>query len=166
MAILMVDDSQDLRETTVMLLETYLGQECIQANNGQEGYDHYRRRASDINLILTDNSMPVLDGLGFLEKLTSFPDPPPRLMLSGDADKKLYDLVQEYGAQGLLRKPILEPLLLVNIVRELLQDKISVTLDAYAVANMFRLPDPELRESVKSDLADLSEELASLGQEP
>ncbi|NET24846.1 ATP-binding protein [Okeania sp. SIO1I7] len=69
--ILVIDDRWENRSVLVNLLEP-IGFETIEANNGKEGVEQVLKTSPD--LIITDLSMPVMDGFEFLQKLRSGTD--------------------------------------------------------------------------------------------
>ncbi|NET44917.1 ATP-binding protein [Okeania sp. SIO2B3] len=66
--ILVIDDRWENRSVLINLLEP-IGFETIEANNGKEGIEQVLKTSPD--LIITDLSMPVMDGFEFLHKLRS-----------------------------------------------------------------------------------------------
>jgi CheY-like chemotaxis protein len=101
--ILVVDDSEEVREFAAMLL-TDAGYNVEQAADGVEAFELARRRRPD--LILLDVVMPRMDGLDLLVKLRSdlAPPVPPTILCSG------FDLTEEEalrrGAVRFLHKPV------------------------------------------------------------
>ncbi|NES66353.1 MAG: response regulator [Okeania sp. SIO2D1] len=69
--ILVIDDRWENRSVLINLLKP-IGFETIEANNGQEGIQQVLKTSPD--LIITDLSMPVMDGFEFLQKLRSGTD--------------------------------------------------------------------------------------------
>jgi len=69
--ILVVDDTIENRLPIVTLLEP-IGFNCLEAGNGQEGLDKITRTRPD--LIVTDLSMPVMDGHEMIQQIRSQPE--------------------------------------------------------------------------------------------
>lgn len=69
--ILIIDDRWENRSVLINLLEP-IGFEIIEANNGKEGIEQVLKTSPD--LIITDLSMPVMNGFDFLYKLRSGTD--------------------------------------------------------------------------------------------
>ncbi|NEO51806.1 MAG: response regulator [Okeania sp. SIO3B5] len=69
--ILIIDDRWENRSVLINLLEP-IGFEIIEANNGKEGIEQVLKTSPD--LIITDLSMPVMNGFDFLHKLRSGTD--------------------------------------------------------------------------------------------
>jgi CheY-like chemotaxis protein len=122
--ILVVDDSEDLRDAYVFILEQ-AGYEVVTSADGDEGFAQARALRPD--LIISDVAMPNMDGLELLEKLRSdlSPPVPPVILCSGfdmsEAEalrrgalmflRKPFEKadILEYVAQGLSRRPVSEP---------------------------------------------------------
>jgi two-component system cell cycle sensor histidine kinase/response regulator CckA len=66
--ILLVDDEENFRLAADQLLD-FLGYETILATNGAEALSTYNQRRSEIDLVITDNSMPVMDGHDLIKAL-------------------------------------------------------------------------------------------------
>lgn len=62
--ILIVDDEPSIRSFMHELVQR-LGHESIEAENGKEALDKFRRESIDLSIV--DINMPKLDGIGFLE---------------------------------------------------------------------------------------------------
>jgi CheY-like chemotaxis protein len=101
--ILVIDDSEEVREFVSLLLED-AGYTVEQAVDGVEGFELVRRHRPD--LIVLDVIMPRMDGLDLLLKLRSdlAPPLPPTILCSG------FDLTEAEalarGACRFLRKPV------------------------------------------------------------
>ena len=63
--VLVVEDDEDTRSFTTMLLE-YLGYRVVSAGNGQEALNYVHTIQEPPALILLDMRMPVMDGVAFL----------------------------------------------------------------------------------------------------
>lgn len=112
--VLVIDDSDDIRELYELILKTH-GFEVQVAENGAVGFA--RARAWRPDVIVLDVAMPVMDGLELLVKLRSdlAPPIPPVVLCSG------FDLTEaealRRGAVRFLRKPV-EPADLVAAVAD------------------------------------------------
>jgi CheY-like chemotaxis protein len=101
--ILIVDDSEDLRDFSRMILEAS-GYEVETAASGEEAFEKTRELRPD--LILLDVVMPGMDGFELLTRLRSdlAPPVPPAILCSG------FDITEEEalrrGALMFVRKPI------------------------------------------------------------
>jgi CheY-like chemotaxis protein len=115
--ILVIDDSEDIRELCQLALEA-AGYRVRVAAHGVEGLAAARDHRPDV--IITDISMPVMDGFQFLVHLRSdfAPPLPPVVVCSG------FDIAGEkalrFGATRVVSKPV-EPAFLIEIVEEALR---------------------------------------------
>jgi CheY-like chemotaxis protein len=114
--ILVVDDSEDMREFYELIL-TEAGYDVEVAASGEEGFEKARRLRPDLALL--DVVMPGMDGLQLLLKLRSdlAPPVPPVILCSG------FDLSEEEalrrGAIMFVRKPVSPDFLLMHLQRAL-----------------------------------------------
>ncbi len=101
--ILTVEDDEFVREIIVAFLED-TGYNVLQAENGREGIEIFRREKPD--LVLLDLRMPEIDGLEVLSMVTREAPDTPAIVVSGmgtigDAIKAL-----KFGAWDYISKPI------------------------------------------------------------
>ncbi|WP_236505472.1 hybrid sensor histidine kinase/response regulator [Tychonema sp. BBK16] len=117
--ILVVDDRWENRSVVIHLLEP-IGFELIEAENGQEGMDRVLTEQPD--LIVTDLSMPVMDGFEFLQKLRSHPELQEMPVLVSSASVFESDRHKSLAAGGndFLPKPIQADILL-ELIQKYLQ---------------------------------------------
>jgi CheY-like chemotaxis protein len=125
--ILVVDDSEDIREFFQMVLET-AGYEVVTASSGGEAIE--RTRESRPDLITLDLVMPGMDGLEFLTWMRSnlAPPIPPTILVSG------FDLAEEealrQGALMFVRKPVAPSDLLDFVAHGLRGERVGAELAA------------------------------------
>ncbi|GJL56168.1 MAG: response regulator [Nitrospirales bacterium] len=102
--VLLVDDNHDARRALKLVLESQ-GLECIESINGALALEWLNSETAD--LIVTDNKMPVLTGLEFIERLSSKPDAPspPIILLSGNLDEADKTRARNAGTYAILNKP-------------------------------------------------------------
>jgi CheY-like chemotaxis protein len=101
--VLLVDDSEDLLDLYRILLEGK-GYEVDVALDGESGLERVRTFRPDV--VVLDMMMPVLDGLGFLARLSAeSSSPPPRVIASSGFDQYRDEALRR-GAHAFLRKPI------------------------------------------------------------
>ncbi len=104
--IICVEDEPEIREDIVETLELG-GHTVFQAENGQLGLEVILRERPD--LVISDITMPVLDGLGLLAAIrTQHPEfaDMPFVFLSALADRKDQIAGHEQGADEYLTKPV------------------------------------------------------------
>jgi PAS domain S-box-containing protein len=102
--VLVVDDEAMIRHTAREILET-CGYSVILATDGQEGLDIFRRRHSEIAVILLDMVMPKMSGKEtYLEMKTI--DPHLKVLFSsGFKQDERVEEVLRLGVQGFVQKP-------------------------------------------------------------
>jgi CheY-like chemotaxis protein len=72
--VLVVDDEPQIRSMMVEYVH-HLGFEPVEAGNGEEALEHFRRQADDIVFVILDLTMPTMDGVtAFHELLKIRPD--------------------------------------------------------------------------------------------
>jgi len=116
--ILIVDDSASIRQMVAFTLKTD-GYNVIEAADGKDGLA--QANAHDIDLVLTDQNMPNMDGITFVKSLRGLPKfaTTPILMLTTEFvdEKKMQG--REAGASGWLVKPF-DPHKLLEVVKKFL----------------------------------------------
>ena len=119
--VLVVDDDELLREQLAMVLER-LGHSVIMAENGRAGLEAADRDAPD--LVITDLSMPGMDGFELLERLKAGTRTQhiPVIVVSGEGDAASVVRSLERGAEDHLTKPY-EALVLAARIRTSLERK-------------------------------------------
>ncbi len=80
--VLVVDDDPLVREITASLLET-LGYRVLRAEDGRQALEKVLRSPEEIELVLSDVSMPELDGLGLVHALRERGVEIPVVLMSG-----------------------------------------------------------------------------------
>lgn len=116
-SILIVEDEVSLRSTYKMILERNNHTVCL-AKDGQDGLDKLAAFKPDI--ILLDINMPVLDGIGFLEKAdipSKHPDSKVIVFTNLEETKRL-DQAYKLGAERYVLKSSLSPSQLIELVDE------------------------------------------------
>jgi len=119
--VLVVDDDEMLREQLAMVLER-LGHTVIMAEHGRAGLEAAERDAPD--LVITDLSMPGMDGFELLERLKAGTRTQhiPVIVVSGEGDAASVVRCLERGAEDHLTKPY-EALVLAARIRTSLERK-------------------------------------------
>ena len=101
--ILLVDDEAAVRVTLRAILESQ-GYDCDEAEHGAAALALLQQEHFD--LVITDNRMPVLNGIEFLKLYSQKPDPkPPVIFFTGDISDAEKDLAMKLGARVVLQKP-------------------------------------------------------------
>ena len=102
--VLLVDDNNDSRKAIRMVLESQ-GLDCSEVLNGAAALTWLED--GEVDLIVTDNQMPILTGLEFIQHLVGKADShtPPIILLSGNLDESDKALARNAGAYAILDKP-------------------------------------------------------------
>lgn len=84
--VLFVDDDQLVRHAWSALLERQ-GWLITRARDGEEGWAQYTQSGQRFDLVLTDQSMPRLDGVGLARRIRETDSPPPIILISGHVNE-------------------------------------------------------------------------------
>ncbi len=116
--ILAVDDSGSLRQMLAFSLKSG-GYQVIDAVDGVDGLA--KARTTQVDLVLTDQNMPNMDGLTLIKSLRGLPEyrAVPILMLTTESSAEMKSLGREAGANGWLVKPF-DPNRLLEVVGKLI----------------------------------------------
>ncbi len=102
--ILLVEDEPQLKTVAKTLLEA-LGFSVIEASNGIEALEQYRKNAGDIRVVVTDIGMPLMDGYELLIELKKIDQKLPVIVISGFGDAIVSSRVTPGDVAGLISKP-------------------------------------------------------------
>ena len=116
--VLTVDDSGSIRQMVSFTLKS-AGYEVIEAADGQEGLD--KAKAKTVDLVLTDQNMPRMDGLTLIKTLRGMPAyrSVPILMLTTESSDAMKAQGKAAGATGWLVKPF-DPAKLLEVVKKVI----------------------------------------------
>jgi two-component system, chemotaxis family, chemotaxis protein CheY len=116
--ILAVDDSASLRQMVAFTLKG-AGYEVVEAIDGVDGLN--KAKAKTVNLVLTDQNMPNMDGLTLIKSLRALPayKVAPILMLTTEAGDAMKAQGKAAGATGWLVKPF-DPAKLLEVVKKVI----------------------------------------------
>ena len=116
--ILSVDDSNSIRQMVAFTLKG-AGYEVIEAVDGQEGLDKAKTKTMD--LVLTDQNMPRMDGLTLIKALRAIPayKNVPILMLTTESGDVMKSQGKAAGATGWIVKPF-DPVKLLEVVKKVI----------------------------------------------
>ena len=116
--ILIVDDSSSMR-TMVSFTLKGAGYDVVEAADGASGIA--KARSMRIDLVLTDQNMPGMDGISFVKALRALPafTSTPILMLTTESGESIKALGKGAGLTGWLVKPF-DPAKLQDVVKKLI----------------------------------------------
>ena len=117
--ILAVDDSPSMRKMVSFTL-TGAGHQVVEAVDGVDAYE--KAMAQSFDLVLTDQNMPRLDGLGLTRKLREHPKFKiiPILMLTTESSDLMKQAGRAAGATGWLVKPF-DPARLLDVIKKVIK---------------------------------------------
>jgi two-component system chemotaxis response regulator CheY len=118
-SILAVDDSISMRQMVTYTLKN-AGFEVVDAVDGEDAFEKARLRHFD--LVLTDQNMPRLDGIGLTRRLREHPNfkTTPILILTTESSDQMKQAGRAAGATGWLVKPF-EPTKLIEVIRKVIR---------------------------------------------
>ncbi len=116
--ILAVDDSSSIRQMIAFTLKG-AGYQVVEAVDGNDGLN--KARANAVNLVLTDQNMPGMDGLTLIKSLRATPQyrAVPILMLTTESSEAMKSQGRAVGATGWLVKPF-DPQKLLEVVKKVI----------------------------------------------
>jgi two-component system chemotaxis response regulator CheY len=117
--ILAVDDSPSMRKMVSFTL-TGAGYQVVEAVDGQDAYE--KAQSQTFDLVLTDQNMPRMDGLGLTRKLREHPQfkTTPILMLTTESSDLMKQAGRAAGATGWLVKPF-DPAKLLDVIKKVIR---------------------------------------------
>ena len=117
--ILAVDDSPSMRQMVSFTLKN-AGFNVVEAVDGQDAWEKANQR--DFNLVLTDQNMPRMDGIGLTKKLRENPKfkTTPILILTTESSDQMKQAGRSAGATGWLVKPF-DPAKLVEVIKKVIR---------------------------------------------
>jgi two-component system, chemotaxis family, chemotaxis protein CheY len=115
-SILAVDDSASMRQMVSFTLKS-AGFAVVDAEDGEDAYAKALEHSFD--LVLTDQNMPRLDGIGLTRRLREHPayKAKPILILTTESSDQMKQAGRAAGATGWLVKPF-DPAKLIEVIRK------------------------------------------------
>ncbi len=116
--VLVVDDSASIRQMVAFTLKS-AAYEVVEAVDGEDGLD--KAKSHSIQLVLTDQNMPRMDGLTLIRSLRELPQykAVPILMLTTESSDAMKTQGRAAGATGWLVKPF-DPQKLIDVVKKVI----------------------------------------------
>jgi two-component system chemotaxis response regulator CheY len=117
--ILAVDDSASLRQMVAFTLKG-AGYDVVEACDGVDGLN--KAKGKTVDLVLTDQNMPNMDGLTLVRSLRQMGDykSVPILLLTTESSDSMKAQGRAAGATGWLVKPF-DPATLLEVVQKVLR---------------------------------------------
>ena len=119
MNVLVVDDSESIRELVGMTLESQ-GYQVHKSEDGVEAIDPLSN--SEVDLVITDLNMPNMDGISLLKKIRKDDSKVglPVLMLTTESQAAKKDEARKEGATGWIVTPFAQERL-ISVVKKVLR---------------------------------------------
>lgn len=116
--ILAVDDSISMRQMVSFTLKS-AGYEVVEAVDGEDAAE--KAKMETVDLILTDQNMPKMDGITLIQRLRSLPQyvSKPILILTTESGEAIKAKGKAAGATGWMVKPF-DPDKLLAVVKRLI----------------------------------------------
>jgi len=102
--ILVVDDEQSILRVTKMILEDK-GYRVLAAHDGREAIGIFTQEMNAIRAVLTDMSLPFMDGIALIRHLKEMNPTMPFIASTGQSEHAHARELEKLGVQGLLTKP-------------------------------------------------------------
>ncbi|MDR2324847.1 response regulator [Comamonas sp. GB3 AK4-5] len=118
-SILAVDDSPSMRKMVSFTLSG-AGYKVVEAVDGVDALE--KAEAQQIDLVLADQNMPRLDGIGLTKKLREHPrfKNTPILILTTESSDQMKQAGRAAGATGWLVKPF-DPSRLIEVIQKVIR---------------------------------------------
>ncbi|HRL98618.1 MAG TPA: response regulator [Acidovorax sp.] len=118
-SILAVDDSPSMRKMVSFTL-TGAGYNVVEAVDGQDALE--KAESHNIDLVLADQNMPRLDGIGLTRRLREHPKfkSIPILILTTESSDQMKQAGRAAGATGWLVKPF-DPNRLIEVIQKVIR---------------------------------------------
>jgi two-component system chemotaxis response regulator CheY len=118
-SILAVDDSASMRKMVSFTL-TGAGYRVVEAVDGEDAFE--KAMGASFDLVLTDQNMPRLDGLGLTRRLRGEPrfKSIPILILTTESGDQMKQAGRAAGATGWLVKPF-DPTRLLDVIQKVIR---------------------------------------------
>ena len=118
-SILAVDDSPSMRKMVSFTL-TGAGYNVVEAVDGQDALE--KAESHNIDLVLADQNMPRLDGIGLTRRLREHPKfkSIPILILTTESSDQMKQAGRAAGATGWLVKPF-DPNKLIEVIQKVIR---------------------------------------------
>ena len=102
--ILLVEDEEQIAYLAKSML-IRLGFSVIEASNGRDALELYRKNAADIKVVMTDMGMPIMDGFTLVRELKTLNPQLQVIISSGFGDAVVTSKIDREEIAGLVSKP-------------------------------------------------------------
>lgn len=105
LTILYVEDDDAIRQNTLITLEL-VNAKVIAACNGEDGLEKFKENLSSIDIIITDLSMPLMDGLEMIDEIRKLKDDIPVVITTAHQELSYLKKAIELGVTSYILKPV------------------------------------------------------------
>lgn len=107
--VLFIEDNLDVREQLTKLLENFFSNISI-CFNGLEAIENYKKfyeeNACYYDLVITDISMPKIDGIELCRQILELNNKQEILIISAHTEKEKLEKLNSLGVEHILQKPV------------------------------------------------------------
>jgi CheY-like chemotaxis protein len=103
--LMIVDDERSLVALAEEIVAS-LGYEPVGFESSRAALDAFRSSPDRFDAVLTDHTMPDLNGLGLVSLIRELRPSMPIILMSGHGDAELHDRAHRAGVREVLRKPL------------------------------------------------------------
>lgn len=159
LTILYVEDNKSIKDNTIITLQL-LNMNIIDAENGEEGLEKFKQHSDEIEVILTDISMPIMNGLEMVEEIKKIRSDIPIIVTTAHQEISYLKKAIELGVTSYILKPIkihsiidsvvkaMEP---INLKRELIQKNEELTALNNSLEEKIKIRTAELEKLASTD---------------
>jgi PAS domain S-box-containing protein len=116
--ILFADDEPSIIQIAISLFKNF-GYKTIPAYNGEEALELYKHYSHDIDIVITDLTMPKLSGIQLAKEILIINPKSKIILCSGFASSQIIKSLKEIGVKEFIQKPLVASSVL-NSVRRVL----------------------------------------------
>ncbi|MBL8793222.1 MAG: PAS domain S-box protein [Planctomycetia bacterium] len=117
--ILVIDDEETVRQVATRILQR-AGFKVLQAADGQQGVEVFRRNHQEIAAVILDLTMPHMSGDEVVSELRALKPETPIVLMSGYHEQEVVNLFAGQNLAGFVQKPFRASDLLVTLSRVLI----------------------------------------------
>ncbi len=104
--LLIVDDEADIRDWTSQMLSAH-GYQISTASNGNDALAIFNEQKDRFDLVLTDFSMPGMDGISLSKQINALRPDLPILLCTGMLEGKAREILANTCISGIIMKPVI-----------------------------------------------------------
>lgn len=123
LTILYVEDDETIKSNTIITLKL-VSAIVIDASNGKEGLEKFKENVNNIDIILTDLSMPIMNGLEMVEEIQKIRNDIPIIITTAHQEISYLKKAIELGVTSYILKPIQ----IYNIIESIIKSMEPVRL--------------------------------------